>query len=61
METDSYSLWQKIVSKFTGEPIEYVACPTKHAFKDYRLNLLAEQDAVDYYMKCMDCGKEFRD
>lgn len=57
MEPVSYSLWHRIVSKITGEPIEYVACPSKHAFKTARMKWTEE--VVEYYEKCDGCGKEF--
>lgn len=57
MKPESYSLWHRFLSLFTGEPVEYVACPTKHAFKEARMKW--EEEVVEYYEECNDCGKEF--
>lgn len=51
------NLWYRFLSWFTGEPLEYVSCPTKHAWKVPRMKWTEE--VVDYYEQCGDCGKEF--
>lgn len=51
--------WTAFVSWFTGEPVEYVRCPTKHAFRDARLKWTEE--VAEFYEECTTCGKEFYD
>lgn len=51
------TLWYRFLSWFTGEPIEYLQCPTKHAFLEARMKWTEE--VVEYYQKCVDCEKEF--
>ena len=51
------NLWLLFLEWFTGEPRKYLACPSKHAYKDARMKWVEE--VVEYYEQCVDCGKEF--
>lgn len=50
-----------IASKWTGQPAAQMRCSHPTIGRDYRLELLAEENATDYYEVCLNCGKEWRD
>lgn len=51
------TLWQRLVSRLTGQPLEHVACPSKHRNLAGRMQWVEE--VVDFYQECEDCGKQF--
>jgi len=54
----SNPLW-KFLAWFTGTPAEQLECNHPPHARDYRLNLLAEENAMDAYEMCLNCGKEW--
>jgi hypothetical protein len=51
------TLWYRFLSWFTGEPVEYLRCPTKHQYLTPRFKW--EGEYAEAYEECGDCGKEF--
>lgn len=61
-------MWDKFISWFTGEPIEYVRCNKgnpggRHPMFERlsRTKLIPELSAIDAYEECGLCGKEWHE
>lgn len=53
-------LWS-IVAKITGKPVVQLRCPHPPYARDARMDLLPEENGMDFYEVCLNCGKEWRD
>lgn len=53
------NIFWRLLGWFMDVPGEQLACPHPLYARDYRLNLLAEQEAFDAYEICLNCGKEW--
>lgn len=53
-------LFWRFVSWYTGEPINQLKCSHPQYARDYKLDLLPEENAFDAYEVCMNCAKEWR-
>lgn len=50
-------IW-RIWSWFTGIPVEQLKCD--HLMVEARVKFLPEENGMDFYEQCVQCGKEFR-
>ena len=53
------NLFWYVASKIAQEPVEQLRCQHPEIARDYRLRLLAEEEAWDAYEVCTNCGKEW--
>lgn len=49
----------KAIELFLRNLVLDVKCRHPIYSRDYKLNLLAEQDAVKYYQVCLNCGRNW--
>lgn len=50
-----------VLAKILGEPVEQVQCSHPEIARDFRLNLLPEEEGWEGYEVCLNCGKEWHD
>lgn len=53
------NLFWKFLSWYTGLPVKQLRCDHPSYARDYRLKLLAEENAMDGYEQCLNCGREW--
>lgn len=51
----------RLLTVLTGHTSEKPACTHPEYAREGRLRLLPEQDAVEYYETCLNCGAVFDD
>lgn len=54
------NLFWKFLSWYTGEPVAQLRCDHPQYARDYRVELIPEENGVDAYEMCLNCEKEWR-
>ena len=55
------SLFWRIISAFTRTPVEQLQCKHPQYARDFKVTLLGEENAMDFYEVCLNCNKEWHD
>lgn len=55
------NIFYRFIGWFSDIPAEQLACKHPPEARDYKLNLLAEENAMDAYEICLNCNKEWHE
>lgn len=49
------------ISAFSGIPVKQLKCKHPQYSRDFKVNLLPEENAMDFYEICLNCGKQYHE